>query len=249
MNKRLWIWVTVVLAVFTAITLIRNKFKFGDTTRFILGKKKASSINLSCGILFLALLLAGFIYYAFTHMANNRVIILILAITTTLFVFMFFYIGVFFTGRKLRVEDLRMVTIITSKDEFLDLKLKDAFRFSGDVKTEANDELLVKFRDYIEEQEHYLDQDLTLEKVCLELGTNRTYISILLNEKINMPFRKYINSLRIKEAKRIMTENPNEILDNVATSCGFSSDSQLVRKFTEQEGVTPRVWLNAELKK
>lgn len=38
------------------------------------------------------------------------------------------------------------------------------------------------------------------------------------------------------------------VLDSIAQSCGFANDSQLVKKFKELEGKTPREWLSEQTK-
>lgn len=89
----------------------------------------------------------------------------------------------------------------------------------------------------------YLDSELTVQDVCEELHTNRTYISELMSENFKMSFRDYIGLLRISEAKRLLREGPSRTIEDIAADAGFSSSSQFVKKFKEITGTTPRAWL------
>ncbi len=107
--------------------------------------------------------------------------------------------------------------------------------------------LLESFIVYMAKDRPYLDPDLTVQKVCEELHTNRTYISELMSENFKMSFRDYIGLLRISAAKRLLREDPTRTLEDVAAESGFSNSSQFVKKFKEITGNTPRSWLADQL--
>jgi AraC-type DNA-binding domain-containing proteins len=106
----------------------------------------------------------------------------------------------------------------------------------------VKESLLDMFNKCMDEEQPYLDPNLNIEDLAARLNTNKTYISILVNQNLNMTFRSYINIKRIEQAKALILANPDELLDFIATDSGFLSSSQLNKKFKEIEGISPRQW-------
>ena len=103
-------------------------------------------------------------------------------------------------------------------------------------------ELAERLRRYMEEEEAFRRPELTLEEAASALSTNRTYLSEAVREATGRNFRGYVNNLRIEAAKKEMTEHPEDRLEDVAARTGFTSSSQLIKKFQEAAGESPRRW-------
>src|SRR5574344_213594 len=88
----------------------------------------------------------------------------------------------------------------------------------------------------------YLCSGITIESLAKELNTNRVYLSMIVNREGRHTFREWITSLRMEDAKRMLTDNKNMTIAEVAYKCGFSSDSYFVRVFSVSEGMTPAKW-------
>lgn len=106
------------------------------------------------------------------------------------------------------------------------------------------DRLTVALATYMKDEKAFLQPDISIEKVAAQLGTNRFYISRLVNVEQSMNFRDYINSLRIDYAKSYMKEHPTETQEQLALACGFSSASYFNRKFKQITGFSPQDWKN-----
>ena len=52
-------------------------------------------------------------------------------------------------------------------------------------------------------------------------------------------FTRWITSLRIEEAKRVLKEHPEWSTEGVADYCGFSSREYFHRTFRQMTGTTP----------
>jgi AraC-like DNA-binding protein/DNA-binding XRE family transcriptional regulator len=86
----------------------------------------------------------------------------------------------------------------------------------------------------------YTEIGLTIKKLAEMCQTNRTYISQIINEKYGMNFNTFINKFRIDEAKRILSEAPNDFqLKNLYCELGFNSYSTFNEAFRKQVGVSP----------
>ena len=106
----------------------------------------------------------------------------------------------------------------------------------------------LNFYSYFIDGKAYLDPDMTVEKVCSEMQTNRTYISQLLNKEFGMSFRDLLCRCRVDYSKRLMKEQPNLSFDDVAKQSGFKSSSQFSKKFKEMETLAPSRWKSIYIK-
>ena len=96
----------------------------------------------------------------------------------------------------------------------------------------------------------YTDNLITKEKIARMLGTNRTYISRLVNERYGMTFTRYINSLRIKEAVRRLSDPADSTsLKDLADMLGFNSMTTFYSQFNACTGMTPASFRNQSNKR
>ncbi len=101
--------------------------------------------------------------------------------------------------------------------------------------------LLHKFTRLMEEEKPYLDAGITLEDICRKISTNRTYLSQLINENYHQNFNSFINELRIREARLLLTEPKFDhiSIEGIGAMAGFSSKVTFHSNFKQQIGVTP----------
>lgn len=85
--------------------------------------------------------------------------------------------------------------------------------------------------------EHFCEP-LSLESLSKELGVCRFYLSRIFTQVLHISFCKYVNTLRINHAKKLLLNNQNKILD-IAIECGFQSQQTFNRVFKEICGITP----------
>ena len=55
-----------------------------------------------------------------------------------------------------------------------------------------------------------------------------------------------MSRLRIEEAKRLKTEQPELTMEDVAKQCGFASVRSFYRTFSREMDMTPTEWLSAQ---
>ena len=92
------------------------------------------------------------------------------------------------------------------------------------------------------DNEGYLQSGITLHELSLQLCTNRTYLSQYVNSVYQMSFRDWIGGLRIDYAKRLMLQQPQLKVQEIATAAGFLSLSHFTRTFSAREGCSPAKW-------
>jgi len=99
-----------------------------------------------------------------------------------------------------------------------------------------------KARHYIINQKLYLQAGITVNKLSELFHTNRTSFSSAVNKNEGQNFSMFINQLRMVEAKKILTENPEKTLTEIAQHCGYTEQSNFTRQFRQLCGDTPAVW-------
>ena len=99
-----------------------------------------------------------------------------------------------------------------------------------------------KLEQWMETEKPYLDPNFKLIDLMRALPMNRTYLSEFINTTYGCTFYQFVTRYRIEEAKRIMRENPELKMADVAVRSGFSSQSAFSRTFTRETGQTPREW-------
>ncbi|MCG8335287.1 MAG: AraC family transcriptional regulator, partial [Proteobacteria bacterium] len=93
---------------------------------------------------------------------------------------------------------------------------------------------------YIQEN---LAKPLSLQSVCSVFGISQTYLSRLFRKYKNMSFNKYLTKMRLDEAKRLMQENSDITLKDIAAITGFSDQFYFSRVFRAFTGVPPSEYI------
>lgn len=105
---------------------------------------------------------------------------------------------------------------------------------------EKMEQLAVAFESIISDPAVFTDNQISKEKLAHMMDTNRTYISRLVNQRYNMSFTQLVNSLRIKEAVRRLSDPHNDIpLKALSAELGYNSMTTFYSKFNETTGMTP----------
>lgn len=104
-----------------------------------------------------------------------------------------------------------------------------------------------KLRRMMEEEQLFLDTQLTADRVISMLGTNHTYFSQMMSSEWRMSFSEYLNSLRIAHVRKLLADDSLTI-SMAATQSGFADAGYMSRKFKEKYGVTPSEWRKNAMK-
>ena len=92
----------------------------------------------------------------------------------------------------------------------------------------------------------FLDANLTLDKIADELNISKSHLSRIINSELETGFPDYINSLRVQEAKRYLSnaEFSNYTLVAIGLEAGFNSKTTFYNSFKKVTGVTPSDFKN-----
>jgi AraC-like DNA-binding protein len=143
-------------------------------------------------------------------------------------IFMFVYIYNSFQNYMMYYGEVKTATDVVLPTE-------------ADARPAIADEIEERINRWVAERK-YCNAGITIENLAMEIGTNRAYLSAFINREAKHTFREWITMLRLENAKHLLTERQDMTVSDVATKCGFSSDSYFVRLFSASEGTTPAKW-------
>jgi YesN/AraC family two-component response regulator len=107
------------------------------------------------------------------------------------------------------------------------------------VQLEISNNLLInKIIHLFEKQRIYLNESLTIVDLANLTGTNRTYISHIINQHYHQNFCTFVNNFRVEEVKRNIIKEPSATNQILAESCGFSSADSLKRVIKNMTGMS-----------
>lgn len=113
--------------------------------------------------------------------------------------------------------------------------------FFYESKDELDSFIFKKLKEKIKES---LYDDLTITDLCTELGCGRTYLSILFKKNTGDTIMNYYNTLKIKEAKKLI-EKGDLSLSEISEVLHFNTRYYFSRVFKRIEGVTPSEYKTA----
>lgn len=98
--------------------------------------------------------------------------------------------------------------------------------------------LLSKISDLFENQKIYLNESLNIIDLANLTGTNRTYISHLINKHYQQNFCTFVNTYRMEEVQKYILHDPTCTNQILAEKCGFSSADSLKRVVKNLTGLS-----------
>lgn len=101
------------------------------------------------------------------------------------------------------------------------------------------DELYQRIMDLVDIEKVYSDENISLADFADKLSITPHQLSEFLNERLNCNFNTFINQHRIKEAVRLLEEEPERTILSIANEVGFNSKSSFYDFFSRFMGMTP----------
>ena len=164
---------------------------------------------------FAIIVVGGFLSYAFIPLKGLH---------HHLVVIVFFVFSAYVS--RLGILALRQKVVDASVD--LDAFLPEVV-LQSEIMPIKDEKLIRKLNDYMSKKQVFLEPDLSLTALACTLGTNRTYLSALINQQYGMNFNAYINSLRAEFARNYMEEYPETRKEELCQKAGFGSVSTMNR--------------------
>jgi AraC-like DNA-binding protein len=102
-----------------------------------------------------------------------------------------------------------------------------------------------KLNNAIENKKLYLNPELNIETLSKDLDLKASTISQLVNQNTDYNFNDYINSYRVEETKKMLSdpEYSNYTIVAIGLEAGFNSKASFYRAFRKFEEMTPSEYL------
>ncbi|MCD4792682.1 MAG: AraC family transcriptional regulator [Bacteroidales bacterium] len=93
----------------------------------------------------------------------------------------------------------------------------------------------------IEENKYFLNTSCTIDELAKKIDTNRQYLSTIINNKFNSNFSSFINTYRVKEARRLLLDKEYNkyTIDAIANLSGFNNRATFNTAFKKITGISP----------
>lgn len=101
-----------------------------------------------------------------------------------------------------------------------------------------HDQLLV----LLNEKEIFRNTNLRITDISEQLGTNRSYVSNIVNNEFKSTFSDLINHYRVEYAKKLLLDGKLYILEYISEESGFASVNSFLRAFKKETGTTPGIY-------
>jgi AraC-like DNA-binding protein len=100
----------------------------------------------------------------------------------------------------------------------------------------------------MKDEKIFSESQLTLSILANKLNIHPNYLSQVINEREAKSFFDYINALRVKEFKRLLSipENKQFTMMSLAYDCGFNSKTAFYRNFKNITGQSPTDYLKQQ---
>lgn len=112
----------------------------------------------------------------------------------------------------------------------------DVFTDSLFFHSNSNSERIKTAANYITRN---YSEAINLEQIANQIHINPAYLSSLFKQVTGKSFKDYLNSVRVEESKRLLSNTDYSILD-IAIACGFEDQSYFTKVFKKYTGMTPK---------
>ncbi|AYB31150.1 AraC family transcriptional regulator [Chryseolinea soli] len=110
---------------------------------------------------------------------------------------------------------------------------------SSSLSPDLQNALVEKLKLLMAEQKPFLQADFSLPELAHQLGSTVHIVSQVINERLGKNFFEMAAEYRVEEAKRLLREQPNIKVEEIAEQVGYSSKSSFNTVFKKYTGTTP----------
>ena len=135
---------------------------------------------------------------------------------------------------ELRNQKITSINNFTTRYKSSGLTTEDAIRYKSMI------------LNYISKNELYKDHNITLGKFAKNLSLTPHVVSQVINEQLSCNFNDFVNSYRVEEAKKMLSDNgmKNFTVASIAYDSGFNTLSAFNTAFKKFTGLTPSQFRN-----
>ncbi len=131
---------------------------------------------------------------------------------------------------------------VSNQDEIIEQQKYKSSSLSDDKKNQIKNQII----NYFDSQKPYLNSDFNMEFLSEKLEIPKHQITEVLNTVIRKKFFSFVNSYRVNDVKKMLSENSNPYsIEAIGYECGFNSKSSFFTVFKNITGQTPLQYKNS----
>jgi len=137
------------------------------------------------------------------------------------------------------------------RSDTLKIKVRNEKKYAHSMLSpQAINSLTNKINKLIDEHKIYLQHDLNLESLSIEVGASKHQVSQIINEQFHCNFFDFINKHRIEYATRLLKESAQSEMkiNQLAFKAGFNNKVTFSNAFKKFTGMTATAFRNSEKK-
>lgn len=112
------------------------------------------------------------------------------------------------------------------------------------LKSDENKRIYIELKQLLEEKDIYKDNTISLAKLAKQINTTTHALSQVINENFHKTFFELIGYCRIVEAKKLLLEEKDTKVSEIAFEVGYNSLSAFNTAFKKSTGLTPTKFRN-----
>lgn len=160
-----------------------------------------------------------------------------------LVIFVLAAVAVAAVAARIRTRNRMYRQLVSKYNAYLERERMIMERFSEnrrDSGSEVIKQMFDRLETLMKDERLYAEKNLTIEDVASRLGTNRSYLSKAVNTYAGASFNSYLNSIRIKESIKMLSDPENDApIKQIADAVGYSNITSFYNNFTKETGVPP----------
>lgn len=108
---------------------------------------------------------------------------------------------------------------------------------------EQQKQLMERIERQMHENQLFRTKGLTISNLAEAVGSNRTYVSVCINQLAGYSFSDYVNQARIQYILKLMENGDTRTLSEMADEAGFAERTSFYRSFKKVVGTSPSTYL------
>ncbi|MGB5867183.1 MAG: AraC family transcriptional regulator [Arcobacteraceae bacterium] len=93
-----------------------------------------------------------------------------------------------------------------------------------------------------------IDTDINIDAIAFEYGMSKFHFHRIFKEQIGTNIYETIKSIRLQKASNLLITNKYSTITEIASMCGYSSQTSFIRAFKNRFEQTPKIWRNGGYK-
>lgn len=88
----------------------------------------------------------------------------------------------------------------------------------------------------------HIDSDINIDHLALSFGISKFHFHKIFKEQMGTNIYETIKSIRLQKASNLLITNRYSTITEVASMCGYSSQTSFIRAFKQRFNKTPKIW-------